>query len=117
MTSLPKAFAIEALILLVFSLLPKGKFLPADVDLQIHFTYFVVNPYVVCFAMASFLCLCAAGYSVLARQHASGSLAFRNHHVCHRPVLDIFCGEQTGQLQLLSAVVLMVACLIVLLSP
>ena len=124
MTSLPKAFAIEALILIFFSLLPKGKFLPADVDLQIHSTYFVVNPYVVCFAMASFLCLCAAGYSVLAVNMRAVAwhfgittfaiaLFWTSFYVWSR-----LMGEQpASQLKLLSALTFALSSLIVLLSP
>jgi hypothetical protein len=124
LNSLPKAFAIEALVLLVISLLPQRKLLPANVDVQIHFTYFVVNPYVVCFAMASFLCLYAAGYSLLALNLRAAAWHFRITTFAIPLFWTSFylwsrlMGEQpANQLQLLSALTFVLASFVVLLSP
>ena len=124
MNLLPKAFAIEALVLLLLSLLPKGKLLPANVDLQIHLTYFVVNSYVVCLLMASFLCLYAAGYSVLAVNLRAVAWHFGLTTVGVALFWTSFylwsgmAREQaSSQPQLLSALTFVLASLILLLSP
>jgi hypothetical protein len=59
-----RAFAFEAVVLLVFALWFRRRLLPGGVDLYVHGTFFVLSSTSVCFLLATFLCLFAAAYSV-----------------------------------------------------
>jgi heme/copper-type cytochrome/quinol oxidase subunit 1 len=61
--TLTRLFAIEAMALLLLSLL-SGRFLTSGLDLQLHATYFVLSPKSVSLVMAAILCMSAAVSSI-----------------------------------------------------
>lgn len=122
--ALPRAFAIEAVVLLLFGLLFRGKLLRAGLDLQIHNTYFVVAPTIACLGMSALLGVFAATYSlVLANRKATawhfwittvGVILFWISFLCWG---RFAAQQQPSQYLITAALTFAVATLMVMISP